>query len=175
MACTPEQLLNQLRNRGASPIINHGVCTIRPPARFWPCLTSPRLHASRSETVASRNHLLIDARQLASVMAKRMREQTHEQRLQAAARLLGLKLVLDRYRAASTGRDRYFLRPIWDARRAVQVRPAGGYKLVRITEKGRRTAASLLPLDEIESILANWDEPRTNPPAQLPWRTRAGS
>src|SRR6478736_6035176 len=39
---------------------------------------------------------------------------TKECELQAAARRCGLKLVLDRYSAAATGYDRYFLRPIWD-------------------------------------------------------------
>jgi hypothetical protein len=70
-----------------------------------------------------------------------MKPTVQEERLQVAARHCGLKLVLDRYKTAATGTKRYFLRPIWDARRALLVLPDGGRMLVRIAE-GRRSAAS---------------------------------
>ena len=98
-----------------------------------------------------------------------MAEKTQEHRLQAAARRLGLKMVLDRYRARATGQDRYFLRPIWDARRAVRALPGGGCELVTISS-GRRKAASLMPLDEVEQLLIHWSEPRPLAPARLPWQ-----
>ena len=97
-----------------------------------------------------------------------MSAKTREHRLQSAARRRGLKLVLDRYSACATGRDRYFLRPIWDARRAVRALP-GGCKLVKISE-GRRVAASLLPLEEVERLLGQWSEPKPFAPARLPWQ-----
>ena len=98
-----------------------------------------------------------------------MAAKTQEHRLQAAARRLGLKVVLDRYSACATGRKRYFLRPIWDARRAVRALPAGGCELVMITV-GRRTAASLLLLDEVEDLLTRWSDTRPCAPARLLWQ-----
>jgi hypothetical protein len=91
-----------------------------------------------------------------------------ERRLQAAARRLGLKLVLDRYSACATGSNRYFLRPIWDARRAVRALPGGGCELVMITV-GRRTAASLLLIDEVEDLLTHWSVTRSRAPARFLW------
>ena len=98
-----------------------------------------------------------------------MSAKTREHRLQSTARRCGLKLVLDRYSVKATGRDRYFLRPIWDARRAVRALPGGGCELVRISD-GRRGAASLMPLDDVEKVLSRWSEPMANAPARLPWR-----
>ena len=49
-----------------------------------------------------------------------MPAKARQDHLQSVARSRGLKLVLDRYSARATGQDRYFLRPIWDARRAVR-------------------------------------------------------
>jgi hypothetical protein len=100
---------------------------------------------------------------------------TKERELQAAARRCGLKLVLDRYSAAATGYDRYFLRPIWDARRAVRVLPDGGSELVMIWADGRRRSASLLPLDEVETLLSRWSEPKSCAPARLPWQAGVAS
>jgi hypothetical protein len=98
-----------------------------------------------------------------------MSAKTREHRLQAAARRLGLKMVLDRYSAYATGRSRYFLRPIWDARRAVRILPAGGCELVMIAV-GRRAAASLLLIDEVEDLVSRWSEPKPVSPARLPWQ-----
>jgi hypothetical protein len=78
-------------------------------------------------------------------------------------------MVLDRYSAYATGRNRYFLRPIWDARRAVRALPGGGCALVRITD-GRRNAATLMPLDDVELLLSRWSEPKPYAPARLPWQ-----
>jgi hypothetical protein len=99
-----------------------------------------------------------------------MAERTQEHRLQAAARRLGLKMVMDRYSVCATGRNRYFLRPIWDARRAVRALPGGGRKLVRITE-GRRDAASLLLIEEVEDLLTRWSDTRPFTHAGLVWHT----
>ena len=98
-----------------------------------------------------------------------MPPETKERHLQAAAHRFGLKIVLDRYSAAATGRRRYFLRPIWDARQAVRALPGGGCELVWITE-GRRKAASLLLLHEVEQLLSRWVEPKSCAPARLPWQ-----
>ena len=98
-----------------------------------------------------------------------MSTKTREQRLQSAARRRGLKLVLDRYSAKAIGRDRYFLRPIWDARHAVRALPGGRCKLVNISG-GRRQAASLMLLDEIERILDGWSEAKPFAPARLAWQ-----
>jgi hypothetical protein len=98
-----------------------------------------------------------------------MAAKTREDRLQSAARRRGLKLVLDRYSAKATGHDRYFLRPIWDARHAVRALPDGCCKLVNISG-GRRQAASLMLLDEIEQILDGWSEAKPFAPARLPWQ-----
>jgi len=98
-----------------------------------------------------------------------MRARSREDRLQTTARRCGLKLVLDRYGACATGRDRYFLRPIWDARRAVRALPGGGCELVRITD-GRRKAASLLLISDVENVLARWSDTRPCAPARLLWQ-----
>jgi hypothetical protein len=81
-------------------------------------------------------------------------------------------MVLDRYSAYATGRKRYFLRPIWDARRAVRVLPGGACELVWITV-GRRMAASLLLIDEVEDLISRWGEPKTGAPARLPRKAGA--
>jgi hypothetical protein len=83
-----------------------------------------------------------------------------ESQLQATARRCGLKIVLHRYSAAAPGQKRYFLRPIWDAKRAVRLLSGGEHELVALTV-GRRRAASLLTLDGVEHVLA---------PARLPWQ-----
>ena len=98
-----------------------------------------------------------------------MKTTPEEHRLQTVAQRFGLKIVLDRYSASATGRKEYFLRPIWDARRAVRVLPSGSYELVYITE-GRRRAASLLPLDDLEQLLIRWSELKSCAPARLPWQ-----
>jgi len=84
---------------------------------------------------------------------------TQEHRLKAAASRCGLKLLLDRFGANGIVRNRYFLRPIWDARRAVRALPGGGWELVR-NSAGRRNAASLMTLDDVELLLALWSEPK---------------
>ena len=98
-----------------------------------------------------------------------MKTTPEEHRLQTIAQRFGLKIVLDRYSAAATGQKEYFLRPIWDARRAVRVLPSGSYELVYIAE-GRRRAASLLPLDDLEQLLIRWSELNPCAPARLPWQ-----
>jgi hypothetical protein len=79
-----------------------------------------------------------------------------ERQVQAAARRVGLKLIVDRFEVPQ-GRDRYYLRPIWDARRVVRVLPHGGYELVYIAGR-RRYVARPLPLDEVELLLSRWSE-----------------
>jgi hypothetical protein len=98
-----------------------------------------------------------------------MKTTPKKHRLQTIAQRFGLKIVLDRYSAAATGQKEYFLRPIRDARRAVRVLPCGSYELVYIAE-GRRRAASLLPLDDLEQLLIRWTEPKPCAPARLPWQ-----
>jgi hypothetical protein len=76
--------------------------------------------------------------------------QPPERQVQAAARRIGLKLIrlkaiVDRYHADETGRKRYYLRPIWDARHVVRVLPSGGYELATST-RGRRDVATGMPL-----------------------------
>ena len=71
--------------------------------------------------------------------------------------------------AKATGNQRYFLRPIWDARHAVRALPDGGCELVTISA-GRRKAASLMPLDDVERLLSHWSEPKPFAPARLPWQ-----
>ena len=82
-----------------------------------------------------------------------------ERRAQAAARRVGLKLILDCYDLPQTekGRERYYLRPIWDARRVVRVLPDGGYELAYIAGRRRYVARPLL-LDEVELLLSRWSE-----------------
>ena len=99
-----------------------------------------------------------------------MPPETKERHLQAAAHRFGLKIVLDRYSAAATGRKCYFLRPIWDARQAIRALPDGGYELVKILANGRRRSASLLLLHEVEQLLSRWVEPKSCAPARLPWQ-----
>ena len=94
---------------------------------------------------------------------------TREHRLQSAARRCGLKVVLDRYSARETGCNRYFLRPIWDAKQAVRVLPSGGCKLVKICAS-RRRQATLMLLDDLEKLLSRWSEPKPFAPARLPWQ-----
>jgi len=81
-----------------------------------------------------------------------------ERQVQAAARRFGLKLILDRYSAAQTGRERYYLRPIGDAKYAVRVLPSGDFDLVMVARK-RRHVASTLRLDDVELVLSRWNEP----------------
>jgi hypothetical protein len=97
-----------------------------------------------------------------------MRTTPEEHRLQTVAQRYGLKIVLDRYSASATGRKEYFLRPIWNARRGVRVLPSGSYELVYIA-KGRRRAASLLPLDDLEQLLHRLSKLKSCAPARLPW------
>jgi hypothetical protein len=83
-----------------------------------------------------------------------------ERQVQAAARRIGLKLIrlkaiVDRYHADETGRKRYYLRPIWDARHVVRVLPSGGYELATST-RGRRGVATALALDDMELLLSRW-------------------
>ena len=77
--------------------------------------------------------------------------------MQAAACRNGLKLVVDRYGTAPKRRERYYLRPIWDARHVVRVLP-NGYELAMITGR-KRYVASPLRLDDVELLLTRWFEP----------------
>jgi hypothetical protein len=82
-----------------------------------------------------------------------------ERQVQAAARRVGLKLIVDCYNLPQTekGSERYYLRPIWDARRVVRVLPDGGYELAYIAGRRRYVARPLL-LDEVELLLSRWSE-----------------
>ena len=100
-----------------------------------------------------------------------MTTKTREQRLQTVARRRGLKLIRDRY-STRTGKKQYFLRPTWDARQTVFSVPDNGCALVKLSE-GRRIAASLMSLDEIEGVLNGWRESMSNVPARLPWQAVA--
>jgi hypothetical protein len=93
-----------------------------------------------------------------------------ERELQTAARRFGLKVVLDRFSSREAGTDRYILRPIWDARRAVRVMLDGGCELVPI-HCSRRRKATTLTLVGIEALLSRWTEPKACAPARLPWQT----
>jgi hypothetical protein len=94
-----------------------------------------------------------------------------EHRLQAAAQRIGLKIVLDRYSFAATKERRFFVRPLWHARRAVRVLPDGGYDLVMIWANGRRHAASLLAIDEVDQLLKRWEIPLPCAPVRFPWQS----
>jgi hypothetical protein len=80
-----------------------------------------------------------------------------------------LKLIVDRDSERAAVSKRFFLRPTWDARQTVRTAPSGAYTLVK-HPPGRRPVASLMSLDEIESLLAGWSEPMPNAPARLPWQ-----
>ena len=82
-----------------------------------------------------------------------------ERQVQAAARRVGLKLIVDCYNLPQTekGSERYYLRPIWDARRVVRVLPDGGYELAYIAGRRRYVARPLL-LDEVELLLSRWSK-----------------
>jgi hypothetical protein len=93
-----------------------------------------------------------------------------KQRLQTAAQRLGLRIVVDRYSKDATGQTRFLLRPYWNAKRAVRLRPDGTYELAVIWAGGRRKTATLLSLEELEAFLARWSGPSTCAPALLPWQ-----
>jgi hypothetical protein len=78
-----------------------------------------------------------------------------ERQVQIAARAIGLKLIVDRFEGPHTGRERYYLRPIWDARRVVRVLPDGGYELATVAGR-RRYVVRPLPLEDIELLLVRW-------------------
>jgi len=86
-----------------------------------------------------------------------------ERQVQAAAhriglKLIGLKPIVDRSNADQTGRKRYYLRPIWDARHVVRMLPSGGYEMAKST-RGRRHVATPLSLDDIEHLIGGWSDP----------------
>jgi len=74
-----------------------------------------------------------------------------ERQVHAAARRIGLKLIVDK--VDQTGRERYYLRTIWDARHVVRVLPSGGYEMA-MSRRGRRRVATPLSLDDIELLIA---------------------
>jgi hypothetical protein len=76
-----------------------------------------------------------------------------ERQVHAAARRIGLKVIVDRCKADQAGRERYCLRPIEDARRVVRVLPSGGYETA-MSRRGRRRVATPLSLDDIELLIA---------------------
>src|SRR6476660_6662592 len=94
-----------------------------------------------------------------------------EDRLKLAAQRLGLRIIADRY--SSPDAPKYLLRPYWNARRAVRVRPDGGYEVAQIWRDGRRQTASKFSLEEIEAILADWDQVSCCEPTRLPWQAVA--
>src|SRR6476660_8072115 len=91
-----------------------------------------------------------------------------EDRLKLAAQRLGLRIIADRY--SSPDAPKYLLRPYWNAKRAVRVRPDGGYEMAQVWKRSRRRTASQFSLEEIEAILADWDEPNVCAPTLLPWQ-----
>jgi hypothetical protein len=91
-----------------------------------------------------------------------------EDRLKLAAQRLGLRIIADRYSPPDA--PKYLLRPYWNARRAVQVRPDGSYGVTQIWRDGRRQTASRFSLEEIEALLADWDQPNVCEPTRLPWQ-----
>ena len=93
-----------------------------------------------------------------------------EDRLQCAAQRVGLRLIADRYATDATGEPKYLLRPYWDAKRAVRVRPDGGYELAPVWKRSRRRTATQFSLEEIEAILADWDQTIGCAPTLLPWQ-----
>jgi hypothetical protein len=93
-----------------------------------------------------------------------------EQRVLVAAQRLGLRLAMDRYAWAATGQTKYYLRPYWDARRAVRVRSDGSFELAAFWANGRRRTATQFSLEEIETFLARWSRSSACAPARLPWQ-----
>jgi hypothetical protein len=75
-----------------------------------------------------------------------------ERQVHAAARRIGLKLIVDRYKVDQTGRERYYLRRIWDARHVARMLSSGGYEMAMST-RGRRHVATPLSLDDIELLI----------------------
>ena len=75
-----------------------------------------------------------------------------ERQVHAAARRIGLKLIVDLCKADQAGRERYYLRPIGDARRVVGVLPSGGCEMA-MSRRGRRRVATPLSLDDIELLI----------------------
>ena len=61
-----------------------------------------------------------------------------ERQVHAAARRIGLKLIIDCCKADQMGRERDYLRPIWDARYVVRVLPSGGYEMA-MSRRGKKT------------------------------------
>ena len=93
-----------------------------------------------------------------------------EDRLQLAAQRVGLRLIVDRYATDATREPKYLLRPYWDAKRAVRLRPDGDYELAPVWKRSRRRTATQFSLDEIEAILADWDQTIGCAPTLLPWQ-----
>ena len=81
-----------------------------------------------------------------------------ERQVHAAARRIGLKLIIDCCKADQMGRERYYLRPIWDARYVVRVLPSGGYEMA-MSRRGRRRVATPLSLDDKELLIGGWSAP----------------
>ena len=98
--------------------------------------------------------MLSDAGQLAAMNRARIPD-PEERRMQELARQCGLKLIRDRQSHIARTDRRYFLRPLWNARRAVQTRPDGSCELVKIYA-GRTPV--LGSLQDIEQLLVRWGE-----------------
>ena len=75
-----------------------------------------------------------------------------ERQVHAAARRIGLKLIVDLCKADQAGPERYYLRRIRDARRVMSVLPSGGYEMA-MSRCGRRRVATPLSLDDIELLI----------------------
>ena len=82
-----------------------------------------------------------------------------ERQVQMAARAMGLKVIVDRYESPQMGGERYYLRPLWDARRVLRVLPDGDYELATVAGR-RRYVVSPLPLEDIELLLNRWKSSR---------------
>jgi len=142
-----------------------------PPTSGGFCLAHTTSRFRRGPPLGTINAFLANAEQL--VPRKRwclMTPQQNERRLQADAQRVGLKLVRDRYSFAATGQRRFFIRPVWDARRAVRILPDGGWELVPILAHGRRRGASQLLIEEAEQLLRRWSGPLPCAPARFPWQ-----
>ena len=75
-----------------------------------------------------------------------------ERQVHAAARRIGLKLIVDLCKADQAGRERYYLRPIEDARRVVRMLLSACYEMAT-SRCGRRCVATPLSLDDIELLI----------------------
>jgi hypothetical protein len=84
---------------------------------------------------------------------------TRKDRLQLAAGRCGLRLIKRRSGTTMASDNAYWLRSLWDASQVVVLRPGGGFALSRMpVYTVREKAAAWTTLDDVERVLAGWDE-----------------